>query len=444
MWQYRHQSLQQGVHCVAPFCPCPQGPQVAVGPAVRVCRRRLIGNSGGLGRLGQPGPGRAWVLAGQLDGVVKAFGGAGRFGSLKTTGGGPVVGIAPTPDAGGYWLATAHGRVYGFGDAKVYGSMATAHLAKAIVGITRAPGGRGYWLFGGDGGVFSVWRRWLLWLGRGQPPGRGRGGHGRGPGGTGLFAGHEQRGRPALRGRALGPAKVAAPLGSAVAAMAATPDAKGYWLVTTKGKVVPFGDAHDYGSMTGALKADIVGIAPTANGKGYWLAARDGAVFGFGDAKPVTHQAVAGPQARPVSAIALSFNTANPRAKTAHASSTDAAAAGGNCTNPSFSTSDAEGTENIDGGAEYWWVNNDAWSGSHGPQSISVCNHSSWYAVSDQTRQRRPGRDLSRYRVRRGWAQRGYDQDDRSVQLDHVHLLRGLPLGRLVGRRLRPVDQQLV
>jgi hypothetical protein len=55
-----------------------------------------------------------------------------------------------------------------------------------------------------------------------------------------------------------------------------------------------------------------------------------------------------------------------------------------NCTNPTFSTSNAEGTENTDGGAEYWWVNNDAWNGSHGPQTISVCNQSNWYAVSNQ------------------------------------------------------------
>ena len=57
---------------------------------------------------------------------------------------------------------------------------------------------------------------------------------------------------------------------------------------------------------------------------------------------------------------------------------------GSNCTNPSFMTSEATGTENIDGGAEYYWVNNDAWSGSHGPQTIYVCNQSSWNAVSDQ------------------------------------------------------------
>jgi hypothetical protein len=57
------------------------------------------------------------------------------------------------------------------------------------------------------------------------------------------------------------------------------------------------------------------------------------------------------------------------------------------CINPSFSTSQATGTENTDpgDGSQYWWVDNDAWSGSAGPQTLYVCNQSSWYAVSDQT-----------------------------------------------------------
>ena len=55
---------------------------------------------------------------------------------------------------------------------------------------------------------------------------------------------------------------------------------------------------------------------------------------------------------------------------------------GGNCTNPSWSTSDAEGTESI--GGDTWWLDNDAWSGSHGPQSLYVCSPSSWYAISNQ------------------------------------------------------------
>ena len=65
---------------------------------------------------------------------------------------------------------------------------------------------------------------------------------------------------------------------------------------------------------------------------------------------------------------------------------TAAAPSGGNCTNPSFSSSSAEATDNTDpsDGHQYWWVNNDAWSGGHGPQTIDVCSQSSWYAVSNQ------------------------------------------------------------
>jgi hypothetical protein len=40
----------------------------------------------------------------------------------------PAVGIASTPDAKGYWLATSDGGVFAFGDAKFYGSMGATHL----------------------------------------------------------------------------------------------------------------------------------------------------------------------------------------------------------------------------------------------------------------------------------------------------------------------------
>ena len=57
------------------------------------------------------------------------------------------------------------------------------------------------------------------------------------------------------------------------------------------------------------------------------------------------------------------------------------------CTHPTFSTREATGTKNFGTGSsspEYWWVNNDAWNGSAGPQTIDVCNQSSWSAVSKQ------------------------------------------------------------
>ena len=60
---------------------------------------------------------------------------------------------------------------------------------------------------------------------------------------------------------------------------------------------------------------------------------------------------------------------------------------GGNCTDPTYHTTNPEGADNTDPGPpspEYWWVNNDAWNGTHGPQNIYVCNQSSWFAVSNQ------------------------------------------------------------
>jgi hypothetical protein len=52
------------------------------------------------------------------------------------------------------------------------------------------------------------------------------------------------------------------------------------------------------------------------------------------------------------------------------------------CTNPTFTTSDAEGSQSWDN--DYYWTNNDAWNGNHGPQTLYACSPSSWYAVSNQ------------------------------------------------------------
>ena len=55
------------------------------------------------------------------------------------------------------------------------------------------------------------------------------------------------------------------------------------------------------------------------------------------------------------------------------------------CTSPIYTSSDPNATYNTDpGNVENWWVNNDAWSGSHGPQTINVCSNTSWYATSNQ------------------------------------------------------------
>ena len=67
----------------------------------------------------------------------------------------PVVGMARTPDGGGYWLVGADGGVFSFGDAGFYGSTGGMTLNKPIVGMAATPDGGGYWLVASDGGVFS-------------------------------------------------------------------------------------------------------------------------------------------------------------------------------------------------------------------------------------------------------------------------------------------------
>ena len=469
------------------------------------------------GSAGSPKTEPGYWLA-STSGVVNAFGGAQQFGSLSAAGSSPVVGMAPTPDAGGYWLATADGRVYAFGDAKAYGSMAAKALAKPIVGVASTPDGRGYWLFGGDGGVFAFGDAGYYGSAGASHLRTAVVGMAVAPAGHGYLLATSSGSVLRFGAVPVGPAKLASPLGSAVAGVAATPDAKGYWLVTAKGKVMAVGDAHNYGSMSGALNDSIVGIASTATGKGYWLATGDGGVYAFGDAQALGGQfarqvVVAGHQRSSrsqyrISGIALSYRYPHPRYKhhatyptttasptttsspvvgqgsttttgsvtspgssttvaptttlaptttttratttttratttttrpptttttaapttttthatttTTHATTTTttapttttratttttaapttttaaAGAAGGNCTSPNYTSSDASGTDNLDpnDGHQYWWIDNDAWSGSHGPQSLYVCGGSnptssdsdtSWYAVSNQT-----------------------------------------------------------
>jgi hypothetical protein len=69
-------------------------------------------------------------------------------------------------------------------------------------------------------------------------------------------------------------------------AVAPTPSGNGYWVVDTKGNVRGFGNAVARGGMGNkTLNQPMIGIAPTKSGNGYWLLAKDGGIFSFGDAK---------------------------------------------------------------------------------------------------------------------------------------------------------------
>lgn len=67
----------------------------------------------------------------------------------------PAVSLASTPSGNGYWIATADGGVYAFGDAQFFGSMGGKNLKAPVNTITAHPSGQGYWLLADDGGVFA-------------------------------------------------------------------------------------------------------------------------------------------------------------------------------------------------------------------------------------------------------------------------------------------------
>src|SRR6516164_655376 len=72
------------------------------------------------------GPMRASAYA---DAGILPYGDATFFGSAGAIGlYAPIVGMAPTPDGGGYWLVALDGGVFTFGDAGFYGSTRAIRL----------------------------------------------------------------------------------------------------------------------------------------------------------------------------------------------------------------------------------------------------------------------------------------------------------------------------
>jgi N-acetylmuramoyl-L-alanine amidase len=195
-----------------------------------------------VGMAATPDGGGYWIVAG--DGGIFSYGDAGFLGSVGSLRlNAPIVGLAATPDGGGYWMVARDGGIFSYGDAAFFGSAGSLSLNAPIVGMAATPDGGGYWLVAADGGIFSY-------------------GDARFAGSTGALA-------------------LAAP----VVGMAATPDGGGYWLVARDGGIFDYGDAGFFGSAGSlSLAAPIVGMAAGPGGGGYWLVARDGGIFGYGDA----------------------------------------------------------------------------------------------------------------------------------------------------------------
>ena len=207
--------------------------------------------------------GRGYWIVG-TDGGVFTFGDAGFYGSLPGINVTPSsarvadsvafhayassqdVFLAPTPDAGGYWVVDSAGDVYGFGDAGFYGSLpgrlsslaktsshdvVTGHQATVpVTGFAPTADGHGYWMVATDGSLYTF----------GDAPNYG-----------------------SLRDIGLTPPPVTVdeyfppstvglsiPLAN-VSAFVRTPDGGGYWFTSLNGGVFSFGDAQFHGSVPG-------------------------------------------------------------------------------------------------------------------------------------------------------------------------------------------------
>jgi N-acetylmuramoyl-L-alanine amidase len=81
---------------------------------------------------------------------VVPFGGAALGQNAVSSPNAPIVGMAATPDGGGYWLVASDGGIFTFGDAGFFGSEGGTALNAPIVGMATTPDGGGYWLIVGS------------------------------------------------------------------------------------------------------------------------------------------------------------------------------------------------------------------------------------------------------------------------------------------------------
>jgi hypothetical protein len=238
--------------------PGQAGASTGYGPRFANLGETLYGYTGqtitepAVGMAPTPDAGGYWLVG--ADGGIFAFGDAQFFGSTGSIHlNQPIAGMAPTPDGDGYWLVASDGGIFAFGDAQFFGSTGSIHLNRPIVGMASTPDGGGYWLVASDGGIFSF-------------------GDAQFYGSTGSIH-----------------------LNRPIVGMATTFDGGGYSLVASDGGIFSFGDARFYGSTGGIhLNQPIVGMALTPDGRGYWLVASDGGIFSFGNAQFFGSKASAG------------------------------------------------------------------------------------------------------------------------------------------------------
>jgi plastocyanin len=194
-----------------------------------------------------------WLVT--ADGHTYNFGDAQPVGNVNGKVTAPIVGAAPSGGPNnGLWLVGKDGNVYALGSAKSMGSMLGTHLAAPVVGMVSDAGGGGYTIAAADGGVFTF--------------------------GTAGLGGGQPRYYGSMGGKHLN---------KPIVAIGGLLDGTGYVLVASDGGVFTFGGAAFFGSLGAThLNAPIVGVSMTADfqainnrAPGYRLVASDGGVFTF-------------------------------------------------------------------------------------------------------------------------------------------------------------------
>lgn len=149
----------------------------------------------------------------------------------------------PVTPTSGYWMLERNGELYEFGAAA---ALEAVPVNGDAVDLAPTADGGGVWVLDSRGGVYA-------------------------------------RGTATFFGSAV---DVALDAGETFEAIVATPSGQGYWIFTSIGRVLVFGDAVDHGDLLAlTLNGAIIDAAVTVSGNGYWMLGSDGGVFSFGDAE---------------------------------------------------------------------------------------------------------------------------------------------------------------
>ena len=187
--------------------------------------------------LRRPAPVTGWSVATAACSATATRASTARPAAMRSSQ--PVNGIAPTKTGNGYWFVAWDGGVFGFGDARFYGSTGNRRLNAPVDGMAATPTRQGLLARRVRRRHLRLRRRALLRL-DGQHP----------------------------------------PCARRSSAWRRSPSGKGYWLVASDGGVFGFGDAHFLGSAASTPRRRRSSESSRrAHGQGYWIELADGVVM---------------------------------------------------------------------------------------------------------------------------------------------------------------------